>query len=105
MAQWDVHLNPVARARDQIPYLVVLQSDLLDGLPTRLVAPLSRSRVDAPGLPRRLAPDFVVAGERLVLKPHEAGTLFTRSLGTAVASLRTDAHRIVDALDAVVSGV
>ena len=40
MAQWDVYPNPVVRARDEIPYLVVLQSDLLDALPTRLVAPL-----------------------------------------------------------------
>lgn len=105
MAQWDVHANPIAKAREQIPFLVVLQSDLLDGLPTRLVAPLSRSRVAVAGLPQRLAPLFVIAGQRLVLKPHEAGTLLARSLGPAVASLRSEAHRIVDALDAVLSGV
>jgi toxin CcdB len=105
MAQWDVHLNPVAKARDQIPFLVVLQSGLLDDLPTRLVAPLSRSTVLAAGLPKRLAPDFMVAGERVVLKPHEAGTLLARQLGAPLASLRTQSHRIVDALDAVVSGV
>lgn len=105
MAQWDVHPNPVVKAREQIPFLVVLQSDLLDTLPTRLVAPLSRSQVAATGLPQRLAPHFMIAGERLVLKPHEAGTLFTRSLGPPVASLRSESHRIVDALDTVVSGV
>jgi len=105
MPQWDVYLNPVTRAREQIPYLVVLQSDLLDALPTRLVVPLSRSQVVSAGLPQRLAPNFEVAGERLVLKPHEAGTLPARALGAAVASLRSEAHRIVDALDAVVSGV
>jgi len=105
MAQWDVYPNPVARARELIPFLVVLQSDLLDALPTRLVAPLSRSQVVSAGLPQRLAPHFVVVGERLVLKPHEAGTLLARALGAPVASLRSEAHRIVDALDAVVSGV
>jgi toxin CcdB len=105
MAQWDVYANPVARARDEIPYLVVLQSDLLDALPTRLVAPLSRSLVAGPRLPQRLAPQFDVAGERLALKAHEAGTLFARGLGRPVASLRAESHRIVDALDAVVSGV
>ena len=105
MGQWDVHLNPVAKAREQIPFLVVLRSGLLNGLPTRLVAPLSRSTVDSIGLPRRLAPDFVVAGERVVLKAHEAGTLLARQLGEPVASLRTESHRIIDALDAVISGV
>ena len=97
MAQWDVYPNPVVRARDEIPYLVVLQSDLLDALPTRLVAPL-------PAI-ERLAPQFDIAGERLALKAHEAGTLFARGLGRPVASLRAESHRIIDAMDAVVSGV
>lgn len=105
MAQWDGYANPIPRARDLLPYLVVLQSDLLETLPTRLVAPLSRSTVTAAGLPRRLAPSFEIAGQRLTLKPHEAGTIPTRSLRQPVGSLRSQAHRIIDALDAVVSGI
>ena len=105
MAQWDVHLNPVARAREDIPYLVVLQSHLLDDLPTRLVAPLSRSRVQTPALPSRLVPRFEVAGEWLALKPHEAGAIDLRALGRPVMSLREHSHRIVDAIDTVISGV
>lgn len=105
MAQWDVHANPQPRARDDIPYLVVVQSDLLDRLPTRLVLPLSRTAPVSPGMPGRLAPMFDVAGERLRLKPQEAGTLPARVLGPAVMSLRDESHRIVDALDAVISGV
>jgi toxin CcdB len=105
MAQWDVHANPQARARDDIPYLVVVQSDLLDRLPTRLVLPLSRTTAAGVGMPARLAPMFDVAGERLRLKPQEAGTLPARALGPAVTSLREQSHRIVDALDAVISGV
>jgi toxin CcdB len=105
MGQWDVHHNPVQRARDEIPYLVVLQSHLLDDLPTRLVAPLSRSSVLAPALPQRLVPRFEVAGEWLALKPHEAGVIDQRMLGRPVASLREHSHRIIDALDTVISGV
>ena len=105
MAQWDVYPNPASTARDQLPYLVVLQSDLLDQLPTRLVAPLSRSQLMADALPQRLAPTFDIAGERLRLKAHEAGVVPARLLRLPVTSLRTEAHRIVDALDAVVSGI
>jgi toxin CcdB len=105
MPQWDVFPNPVARVREELPYLVVLQSDLLNALPTRLVVPLARSALPRRALPLRLTPEFEVAGERLVLKPHEAGIVDARSLRGAVASLRGQAHRIVDALDAVVSGV
>ena len=105
MAQWNVYANPAARARDEIPYLVVVQSDLLDDLATRMVVPLSRSSAQVAGESRRLAPEFEVAGERLRLKPHEAGAMPARVLGKAVASLKAESHRIVDALDTVISGV
>lgn len=103
MPQWDVYPNPAAVSRDRIPYLVVLQSDLLDVLPTRLVAPLSRSDVEH-GWPPRLAPAFEVAGETLRLKAHETGVVPARVLRGPVASLRPESHRIVDALDAAISG-
>ena len=102
MAQWDVYANPVAGSRDQLPYLVVLQSDSLSALPTRLVAPLARSTASGPG---RLAPEFELDGQRVVLKPHEAGAIDARSLRRPVASLRAQSHRLVDALEAVISGV
>ncbi len=101
MAQFDVYANPSARSRDAVPYLVVLQSDLLSGLATRLVAPLVRSAVAAPGLPRRLCPAFTVQGEALLLLPQEAAPVPSRLLLEPVASLRAEAHRVADAVDAV----
>lgn len=105
MAQWDVFVNPSPRMREQIPYLVVLQSDLLAALGTRLVAPLARNAPASPGMPVRLMPQVQVGGEGLVLLPHEAAPIDARSLRQPVDSLRTQAHRIIDALDTVVSGV
>lgn len=105
MAQWDVYRNPSPRSSDRLPFLVVVQSDLLDALPTRLVMPLARSEVPTAGLPERLAPSFVVEGERLVLKAHEVGSVLARDLRRPVRSLRAESHRLVDALDAVISGI
>ena len=105
MPQWDVYANPALGSRAQLPFLVVLQSDLLEHLPTRLVAPLSRSAIPAGALPKRLAAVFEIAGEQLLLKPHEAGVIPARALGAPVASLRAQAQRIIDALDAVLSGI
>ncbi len=105
MAQWDVYRNPFERSRPDVPYLVVMQSDLLDALATRLVAPLVRSALVPRVLPARLAPDFEVDGERVVLMPQEAAPVDARVLRAPVLSLRAQSHRIVDALDAVVSGV
>ncbi len=105
MAQWDVYENPVAAAKARLPYLVVLQSDLLKELPTRLVAPLARGQTPGRYLPSQLAQRFEINGHSLVLKPHESGVVATTTLRKPVASLRAEAHRIVAAIDAVISGV
>lgn len=105
MAQWDVYPNPSTRLRDEIPFLVDLQSDLLSGLDTRFVAPLARTRIAGAALPRRLCPAFVIDGASVVLLPQEAGPIDARLLKRRVVSLRTHAHDIVGALDAVVSGI
>ena len=105
MAQWDVYPNPGVRQRDEIPFLVDLQSDLLSSLSTRLVAPLARTRQGAAGLPRNLCPAFTIDGVDVVLLAHEAGSIEARMLKACVASLRTQSHVIVGALDAVIAGI
>lgn len=41
MVRYDVFPNPSASARNGIPYVVVIQSELLDALSTRLTVPLA----------------------------------------------------------------
>lgn len=41
MAQFDVYANPSKTQRGEIPWMVDIQSDILDKLPTRLVIPLA----------------------------------------------------------------
>ena len=104
MVRWDVCPNPAARSRDAVPYLVVLQSDLPDALPTRLVAPLVRSAVDDRTLPQRLVPRFEIGGESPLLRARPSGPVDRGVLRQPVASRRDPSHRIVDALDTVISG-
>jgi toxin CcdB len=105
MPQWDVYINPSERSRAELPFLVDLQSDLLSALATRFVAPLSHSAVALGDLPRRLSPAFEVVGRTVVLLPQEAGPIEARLLRAPVTSLRAQSYRLIDALDAVVSGV
>ncbi|HZE90541.1 MAG TPA: CcdB family protein [Rhizobacter sp.] len=105
MAQYDVFANPNPRSKEAVPYLVDVQSTLLESLPTRLVMPLSRVGVAASGLPSRLVPLFTVENEKLALHAHEAAGIDARLLKKRVTSLRQHAGEIRDALDAVVSGI
>ena len=105
MAQYDVFENPNQRSREWMPYVVDVQSALLADLRTRLVIPLTRVAAGLSQAPRRLAPEFTVAGERLALQPQLAAGMDAKLLRKPVASLAAHAADVRDALDAVVSGI
>lgn len=105
MPQYDVYVNPSARSRESVPYIVDVQSGLLSSLPTRLAMPLSRVGVGRSVVSRRLVPLFTIVGEPLALLAHEAAAIDARLLRQTVVSLAPHAAEIRDALDAVVGGI
>jgi len=91
--------------RDQYPFVVDVQSNLLGGLATRMVVPLAVTSLTAKDLPPRLCPVFTVRRKSLMLVPFEAAPIDKRLLKTEVSSLRDRAGDIVAAMDAVMSGI
>ncbi|RCW71217.1 toxin CcdB [Pseudorhodoferax soli] len=104
VAQFDVYANPHAASRHSVPYLVDVQSPLIDALNTRLVMPLSRVGVGQARLPVSLCPTIEIDGEPLSLMPHLAAPLPARMLSDPMANVSHLASEIVGAMDAVVSG-
>lgn len=105
MAQFDVHSNRSPETRDRIPYLLDVQSDLLDPLATRVVVPLaSRDSVRVPPA-ERLMPGFDVEGHSVVMLTPQIVGVPRASLGPRVGSLAHQRHEIIAALDVLVSGV
>lgn len=101
MAQFDVHRN-IGRQRENIPFVVVVQSSLFDKYRRRVVVPLIRSSVLGDGLAAlggRMNPVFSVEGVDVVLHPLEIVSVATDQLGEKVASLAPEGVRISDALD------
>jgi toxin CcdB len=105
MSQFDVYANPNPGSRASVPFVVDVQSGLIDALPTRLVMPLSRVGAGQARLPSNLCPPVMLEGEMLSLMPHLAAPIDKRLLRRPVQSLAHRAHEISAALDAVVSGV
>ncbi|AEG94224.1 CcdB family protein [Ramlibacter tataouinensis] len=106
MAQFDVFRNPSVAQAQGFPYFVVIQSDQLDHLPTRLVMPLQRLSATPPAnVPRRLALTVEVEGERFFLASHQCAPWPARLLKKPVANVTAQADALRDALDAVISGV
>ena len=103
MAQYDVYPNPTPGTG--FPYIVDLQSAQLDRLPTRLVMPLQRLPRAPQHLPRRLVQSVRVQGEDFYLAAHQCAAVPSKLLRQPVVALASQAGRLLDALDAVISGV
>jgi toxin CcdB len=104
VAQFDVYLNPSESAGKGIPFVVVLQSDLLDALATRLVMPLATLEF-ADKVPEKLCPLVTVSGQKLRALAHYAAPLPARSLRQMVGNLSPQSHLLIAAMDVVMSGV
>ena len=105
MPQFDVYrnLNPAGRAR--IPYLLDVQSDLLDRLATRVVVPLCKPQLLKDKLADRLNPVFEIEGRKVAMLTPELAGVPLKVLGEPIDNLAKHRNTIVAAIDLVVSGI
>jgi len=104
MAQFDVYENPDAAGREGIPYLLDVQSDLLDALATRVVVPLVAKRTA--GQPAaRLNPQFRIRNMAVVMSTPELAGIPKIRLSKKVTNLSIKRDEIISALDIVFTGI
>lgn len=99
MARFDVYANPGVHARTT-PYLLDVQSDLLDGLDSRMVIPL-RCLEHFPKipLPARLIPVLQIEGKSYLLETPKMAAVPRKILKTPITSLAAEHIHITAALD------
>lgn len=98
MVQFDVHRNS-GKHRDDIPYVVLVQSSLYDAYRRRVVVPLVRKSVVGKIANPRFNPSFKIEGVVVVLHPLEIVSVASDQLGVFVRSLEAEGQGILDALD------
>jgi toxin CcdB len=104
MARFDVYATP-GRHADSTPYLLDVQSDLLDGLDSRVVIPLRRrERFPAVPLADRLTPTLSIAGAEFILETPKMGAVPRRALGAPLLSLAAEQERVTAAMEFVFRG-
>lgn len=104
MARFDVYRNPGAHA-ETTPYLVDVQTDLLDGLGTRVVIPLRRAdQFPTRRLPKDLSPVFVIEDVPCILETPKLSAVPSRILKTPVMSLLSEQNHLTGALDRLFYG-
>ncbi len=104
MAQFDVYRNPNPNGRAAAPYVVALQSDLLDQLPSRWVAPLKLSKTITQRLDG-LMPEVEIEGKKFTIFMYESGAVPAQTLGSRISTLEDRRFELIRAIDILVSGI
>jgi toxin CcdB len=104
VAQFSVYRNKNGRTKTTFPYLVDVQSDLLDPLNTRVVSPMTK----APALKKKpfsqLTPEVAFNGDRYVLMTPQLAGIGRTELGPQVGSLADERQVILAAIDFMLTG-
>lgn len=104
MARFDVFRNSGPYA-DDVPFLLDVQSNLLQGLDTRVVIPLRRcDRFQASRIPQRLTPVFNIEGLACLLETPKLAAVPLRLLRQSVCSLTSKQSEITGAVDFLFQG-
>lgn len=104
MSQFDVYRNPDPGSKARIPFVVALQSDLLDAVDNHVVAPL-RLKKDGAAVPvLRLNPIARIDGTEYLVRMQDLSTVPRRLLKKPVANLSPQRDEILAALDFLFRG-
>jgi toxin CcdB len=104
MAQFMVYANANAASRKRVPYLLDVQSDLIDAMESRVMVPLMAAGTVEPVI-GSLMPGFVVAGAPVVMHTAQLAGVPRRVIGEQVHDLSGERQAIMAALDFLVSGI
>ncbi len=105
MAQFDVYRNANPATRARVPYLLDVQSDLLDPLATRVVVPLCKPEALKGKLAERLNPVFEVEGRKMAMLTPELAGVSRKILGERIGNLSDERRSIIAALDLLLTGI
>ena len=105
MGQFAVHRNKNPRTKVEVPFLLDVQSNLLDELATRVVIPLTKARALSKKPMSTLTPLVDVEGGSYVLLTPQLAGIAKSDLGPAVANVADQRGPIVAALDMLITGI
>ena len=93
-----------ATGRASYPLVLNVQSELVDGLRTRLVVPLAPAAAFKGKVISRLMPLLEIDGKTFVMLTAQMGSIRVRDMGKEVADLSSARLTILAAIDLLLTG-
>lgn len=105
MAQFKAYENPNKATRKTYPYLLDIQSNVLDDLRTTVVVPLCATSLAGAAAITKLCPIFEIDGKSYIALTQQIAGIDRKSLGNEVCDLSQYRSEIIAALDFIISGI
>lgn len=104
MPQFSLYQNKSDNSH-AYPFLVDIQSELLQSLTTRLVIPLTPRHLFDGKVPASLCPSLALEQGEFILMTQYISSIPNAALTPPVGSLRTFRAEIIQAIDLLITGV
>ena len=104
MGQFMVYANSNKQSNKTYPYLIDVQSNLLEDLKSTVVIPLMAVPGSAEVI-TKLCPTFNISGKKFVASTPQLSGIDKANLGKQVFDLNAHRHDLVAAIDFLISGV
>ena len=105
MPQFTVYGNSNPATRRRLPFLLDVQSNLLEDLATRVVVPLTRADRQQAATVKKLMPILVIDGQRYVMITPQVAGVPRKALGAAIGDVSERRGEIIAALDFLLTGI
>lgn len=105
MAQFIVYKNSHRATNKLYPYLLDIQSNLLDDLRSTVVIPLCPTALAGNAVISKLCPVVEIENENFITLTQQIAAIDRKNLGKEICNLSHNRSEILAALDFIVSGI
>jgi len=105
MSQFTVYKNKNYKTKKTFPYLLDIQSDLLDEIRTTIVIPLGTYSTVKDHVITKLCPIVEINGSKYAALTQQLAGIDRRLLGAEVANISDYRSEFIDAIDLIISGI
>lgn len=105
MSQFVVYANKNIKTRKTFPYLLDLQSDLLDELQTTVVIPLCKISDLKGQVLEKLCPIVEIRGEKFIAMSQQLAGIGRSQLGKEITNLADQRAQFISAIDFMIFGI
>lgn len=105
MPQFIVYENTNSTKKKESPYLLDVQSDLLDELRTTVVIPLCPKSILGGAVISKLCPIFTIDSKDFVAMTQQIAGIDRKILGKEICDLSHYRSDVIAALDFIISGI